>query len=823
MLTKWGVVDTLKSIMKERRHTFVIVTISTIIFTAIMYLWFMDLNIGFHFFRDLDLKFYDVFLNLRGQRDADERVVIVAIDEKSLEQIGRWPWKRSVIAEGLKVIEKDKPKAIGLDIVFAEPEKTIGMEKIENLVRELETVVDHIEAKFQARKKDLLGRMEALTRSLYLLNRHAPSSLRKRIISVGNQVSSINKLMKELDVLEGLKEEMRRQLGLSVGKMNNDEYLAQTISQYDNIVLGYFFYTRPEELKTVDLSKVKKLDKYILQSKIPVVLEKDKTVLMPYNMLAMRPNIEVISRASKYSGFFNALPDNDGIFRHGVLIAKYGDYYLPSLSLEMLVVGLGEEPVLALLSEGAYLRLGDISIPLSLKGEMFINYRGPKDTYATISFADLINGKVPKGTFKDKYVLIGATATAIYDLRPTPFDKTYPGVKVHANIIDNILNREFLTRGFGADFLAAAAMIVFWIFITVVFSRFNAFVAVTLSVAALAAYVLAAYWSFTAQRYVISVVYPSSVNVFSFVALLVFKLLTEERTRKKYREAFQRYVSASVVEEILKDPSRLKLGGEKRDLTVLFSDIRGFTNISERLDPIHVANVLHEFLTPMTEVIFDHLGMLDKYMGDAIMAVFGAPLYREDHAILACRAALTMLDRLVEINEKFRQENLPPINIGIGINSGEMVVGNMGSSMLFDYTVIGDAVNLGSRLEGLNKIYGTNIIISEFTKERAAEGGFLFRELDLVRVKGKDEPVKIYELVKFDGREDAYREAIPVFEKGLHYYRNQRWDLAAEHFETVIEILGKDAPSRLFIQRCQWLKENPPGDEWDGVWRFETK
>jgi adenylate cyclase len=307
-----------------------------------------------------------------------------------------------------------------------------------------------------------------------------------------------------------------------------------------------------------------------------------------------------------------------------------------------------------------------------------------------------------------------------------------------------------------------------------------------------------------------------------YLGITVYRYITEEREKKKIRGAFQYYLTASVINEMLKDPSKLKLGGDKKDLTVLFSDIRGFTSISEKLTPEALVHLLNEYLTAMTNLVFKYDGLLDKYMGDAIMAVFGAPLDQPDHAVRACRTALSMMEELKTLQKKWADEGRPFLDIGIGINSGDMVVGNMGSDMRFDYTVMGDSVNLGSRLEGINKEYGTNIVISEYTY--AAVKDVLFcRELDAVRVKGKKLPVKIYELLGEKKDSANWEKYVSLFEEGLSKYKQGLWDEAIAAFRKVLELRPDDASAKLYIDRCEELKKNPPEGPWDGVFTMTRK
>jgi adenylate cyclase len=317
--------------------------------------------------------------------------------------------------------------------------------------------------------------------------------------------------------------------------------------------------------------------------------------------------------------------------------------------------------------------------------------------------------------------------------------------------------------------------------------------------------------------------YPLFNLALTYLAITGYRYMTEEREKKKVRGAFQFFLNASVIEQMLKDPEKLKLGGEKKDLTVLFSDIRGFTAISKNMTPENLVKFLNEYLTKMTDIIFKYDGLLDKYMGDAIMAIWGAPLDQPDHPFRACTTALEMVDELHVLQKKWAAEGMPPLNIGIGINAGPMVVGNMGSEKRFDYTVMGDSVNLGSRLEGLNKAYKTNIIISEMIYERVRQE-FLGRELDLVRVVGRDQPVRIYELISLRAKARPEDTTLAEeFQRALGEYRKWNWETARKNFESILERYPGDGPAKVYAERCQALEKTPPPEDWDGVYTMTTK
>jgi adenylate cyclase len=307
-----------------------------------------------------------------------------------------------------------------------------------------------------------------------------------------------------------------------------------------------------------------------------------------------------------------------------------------------------------------------------------------------------------------------------------------------------------------------------------------------------------------------------------YLFLTFYKYFTEERKKKELKGTFEKYVSPAIVDEILADPSHLELGGRKEIITVFFSDVRGFTTISEKLDPRALSDLLNSYLTPMTRLVFEHKGTLDKYMGDAIMAFFGAPIHYSDHAAHACRCALAHLKKLKELQDEYERKGLPTIDIGIGLNTGEASVGNMGSDIVRNYTVMGDNVNLGSRLEGINKQYGTRIIISEFTYAEV-KNDFVTREIDWVRVKGKAQPVKIFELIAEGTAPSEAVEMIKWFNEGYHFYHEKNWEKGVGSFTQALNVSPNDSCSKLYLQRCTDFLHHPPPDDWDGVFIMKTK
>ncbi|MDD5207152.1 MAG: CHASE2 domain-containing protein, partial [Desulfobacterales bacterium] len=608
---------------------------------------------------------------------------------------------------------------------------------------------------------------------------------------------------------------------------DNDLILSNAIrNSRSEVVLGYFFHMSETSLNyRIEEKQIQSQLRRVAKSKYPLVIYKDKTLLAEPFIPAYAPegNLEILSDAAPASGYFNMLPDPDGIVRWMPLIIRCGEEIFAPLSVQTLWNFL-ERPQL-MVRVAAYgvegIRMGNLFLPTDENGQMLINYLGPGKSFPHYSITDILARKTPPGSFKDKIVLVGATAVGIYDLRNTPFSPVFPGVEIHATVIDNILNKQFIHKPKWTRIYDCLTILILGFFIGAVVPRVDAVKGLLFALILFTAHVLVSQWVFSHYRIWVSMVYPLVAGVLVYTCLTIYRYITEERERKKIRGAFSFYVSSSVVSEMLKNPDKLKLGGDKKDLSVLFSDIRGFTTISEGLTPEELVHLLNEYLTAMTNVVFKYDGTLDKYMGDAVMAFYGAPLDQADHPFRACRSALDMMEELKKLNEKWIREGKPPLDIGIGINTGMMMVGNMGSDQRFDYTVMGDAVNLGSRLEGANKNYQTNILISESTYERV-KNSFVCMELDSVRVKGKLKPVKIFQLMGEDVPRSR-REAIDRFNNGLSLYLQQRWDEALEAFHAAAEIDRDLSASNIYMERCARLKANPPGSDWDGVFVMKTK
>jgi len=541
---------------------------------------------------------------------------------------------------------------------------------------------------------------------------------------------------------------------------------------------------------------------------------------------AIESNVAPLAAAAPAAGHFVFLPDSDGTVRHYPLIVDHAGSLYPALALRAVSVFLGGAPISVRPGQGALpvVDLGSRPIPASEQGELWINFRGPFERgFAYHSAADVLEGRVPAEALRDRLVFIGATETGLGDVVTSPFDAVVPGVEVHATVADNLLHGRFIRDGAPETLLSVLALLALGPLGGSLAARSRRPLGGAAGALALVAgWGVATHLAFVVSARHLHVVLPVLAVALGYTAAAVWRIAFVEARARQIRAVFSRYVSQAVVEEMLRDPDKVRLGGEKRELTVLFSDLRGFTSSSERMEPEQVVAVLNEYMTPMTRIILDQGGTIDKYMGDAIMAFFGAPVAQPDHAARACAAALAMRRRLAGLNAGWAPRGQAPLAAGIGLNTGAMAVGNMGSEMIFDYTVVGDHVNLGSRLEGLTKLYGVEIVASEFTAA-AAGADFAFRELDRVRVKGRREPVRVFELLgRADERLPA-AEFLQGFAAGLAAWRAGDAGAAAAHFTTCLALAPGDGPAALYVRRLEALRAHPPGAAWDGVTELSEK
>jgi len=687
---------------------------------------------------DVELKSYDMRLKAHPATAGTTAVAIAAIDEKSLTAFGRWPWSRNVLAETVERLNAMGARVIAFDVFFAEPENRAALEQIERLEREQ-------------------GISPATS----------PYARVKRTLST-------------------------------------DQALARAIEKSGKVVLPIVFLMGEDEARHQDKTEAAQRLKLLEPQAISIIRQRGQQrseFEMPVTA-GLIANLPILTQAARASGHINALPDRDGTVRWAPLVLRHQGHFFPAADVQAARLYLGEPAlVLQIGVDGVHgLQLGDRFIPTDEYGRALIHFRGGVGRFPTFSIADLLAGRVDAASVRDRIVLIGTTAVGLGDVRVTPVGEVFPGVEIRANTIQNLIDGDFVLRPGWMVLFDVVTMLVLGLLLAWLLPRLGFKASTLLTLGLAGAYLLLAIVEFRLQLVWFKVVYPLLLLTLLFVSTTLVHYLGAERERRGIKRAFQHYVPPAVVDRILDHPEQLGLGGEKRVLTVLFSDIRGFTTIAEGLSPERLVQLLNDYLTRMTEQVFRHEGLLDKYIGDAMLAVYGAPIAHPDHAKRACRSALDMVRAARVLQAEWIAQGLPPLDLGVGINTGPMVVGNMGSKTRFDYTVIGDAVNLGSRIESLNKQYGTHILVSEFTWRQVKDEFLYMREIDIATVRGRSEPVRLYELMLPE--QYPHMDWLKEFGRARELYHADLRAKARPVFEKLAADLN-DPVSRYYAELCQ--------------------
>jgi adenylate cyclase len=709
----------------------------------------------------LDAFVYDTRLRMTAKGGVDERIVILDIDEKSLAEVGRWPWGRDKMARLVdRLFERYGIALLGFDVVFAEPDSSSGLLALEAMgAAELKS-----DAPFQAALKGLRSSLD--------YDRQFAESLRNR-----------------------------------------------------PVVLGYYFTS----IDTAHRSGV------LPEPVMPPGSFKGRAIAFT-TWSGYGSNLPAFQKNAVNGGHFNPVVDFDGTSRRVPMLVEHDGKYYEALSLAMVRVLLGKPPLIpGYPEEGAFSRRGygglewldlpsahgTLRIPVDENVTSLVPYRGAQGSFRYLSAADALAGRLNVDQLKGKIVLLGTTAPGLMDLRATPVGSTFPGVEIHANLVAGMLDAELKQKpayALGADVLLLTLTVLTLAFLLPIFSPLRA--------TCLALGTLLAVSALNFSLWSSGLALPLAAVVSSILALYALNMswgyFVETRSKRQFAELFGQYVPPELVDEMARDPERYSMEGKNEELTVLFSDVRGFTSISEGLDPKELARLMNEYLGAMTRVIQINRGTLDKYIGDAIMAFWGAPVGDADHARHAVLSALEMQAALRALDEPFKARGWPALQIGVGVNSGMMTVGDMGSPVRKSYTVMGDAVNLGSRLEGLTKQYGVGIIVSAST--RALVKDVVYRELDRVRVKGKDEPVAIFEPLGLSAEvEPEQVDEARLWHQALRFYRQQDWDQAELQLYNLARLRPDCYLYTLYSERIAFCRTHPPGEGWDGVTNFEIK
>lgn len=634
----------------------------------------------------------DFQFRLRGERSPGQEVILVLVDEKSLKEIGRWPWSRNKQALLLDQIGVGKPRVIGLDIIYAEPESDNAHELKDWLAAE-------------RRKRTLDGK------ALRLFEAHLQT-------------------------------------------MDPDRRFAQSLTEVGRVVIAVPFLVRETSADSLSDGS-HSLTETLRRSEFMLVKQtKSAEVPHPFEAARILPPLDIFAGQVKGFGHVYRLPDYDGVTRREVLALRHGDAYYPSFALEVarLYLGLSREKMALMLGDGV--QLGSAFVPADQKIRMLINYSGRELRFPWVSATDVLHHRVPPEFFHDKVVLVGTAALGAYDQLSTPFSANFAGTEKNATVIENILHQRFLTAGLWSGPIELTVVLFFGLALTSVLTRVRAFPGTCLTIGTFISYIGTAQAMFVVQGLCLPIVMPTLTIGSVFIVTTVLNFIVKERQARDIHSMFASYVSPRIVQELMKSPSKATIGGQRKELSMLFADLVGFTTFSEHRPAEAVVDQLNEYLSAMTDVIFQWNGTLDKFVGDEIVVFWGAPLEQSDHAELAVQCAVEMRARLTVLQRQWKAQGRPILENGIGINTGVALVGNIGADgKKMDYTMIGDHVNLAARVQELTRTLGHPLLLTEFTAAKLKSrinpdspqvGHMELRKLRTVTVKGRQEPVGVY-------------------------------------------------------------------------------
>jgi adenylate cyclase len=715
------------------------------------------------FLTQFDNFIYDARLKLTMPGGVDPRIVILDIDEKSLGEIGRWPWSRNVLADLMnKLFDKYGVAVVGFDVVWAERDTSSGIDTLDSLAR---SDLKEVPA-FQQAYRDLRARLD------------------------------------------------------------NDGLFAKAIKDRP-VVLGYYFNAEDNAVKV----------NAIPDPVLPRGTFSGRNINFESGK-GFTGNLPAYQKSAAGAGHFNPKVDEDGVSRRVPMLLEYdGAYYEPlSLAVVRTYIGLttGQFPKVEpgypperFLQKGyaglEWIKVGPLSIPVDDAANALIPYRGGKSSFPYLSLGDVIKDRIKPEQLRGKIALVGTTAPGLKDLRSTPVDSVYPGVEIHANLIAGMLDKEIKHK---PPFMLGAEVVLLIIGGVALALLIPMLSALWATVAAAVGFWLIVGFNLAVWTQA-DMVLPLASSVLMIATLytmnMAYGYFVESRSKRQFTELFGQYVPPELVDKMAEDPRKYNMEPRSAELTILFSDVRGFTGISEALKPDELREYINEYLTDMSNIIrVKYKGTLDKYIGDAIMAFWGAPVDDPQHARNGVLAAIEMQRECKVLNERFAARGWPPCNIGVGVNSGMVRVGDMGSEVRRAYTAMGDPVNVASRLEARTKYYGAGVLVGEATRSIVKD--VVFKEIDRIKVKGKEQPVTIYEPVGLDTEVDkATLDELKLWNQTLRAYRAQQWD----QVEVSLLNLQRMNPScglyQVYSDRVSEKRRNPPPPGWDGVTAFDEK
>ncbi|MDQ6953766.1 MAG: adenylate/guanylate cyclase domain-containing protein [Mariprofundaceae bacterium] len=708
----------------------------------------------------LELKILDEQFKIRGEISHDRRVIIVGVNNNDLSEIGRWPWSRDKIATIVdRIMGEYHAKALGFDIVFSE--------------KQLNPIVESA-----------------------------------RLIEVKEHEENLVKLL------------LAHQAAGDV-----DGQLAAVLKKYQHqLVLGYFFYPQGVDAPELGLKRLPQQLALLKKSGISAKFSGDMPSYIP-QLAAIEGNLPRFTEQTDVSGFFNFFPDTDGTVRRIPLIVQSGEHIYPSIELQLLRIFKDWPPVSVSIHDGEVesLMLGKQHIRTDVSGSMIINHYGPGYTFQHVSAADVLLGRIPKDTLKGAIVLLGVTAVGVFDYRPSPFDSVFPGVEGHAAAISNILNNEELSRPPYMNFIEFLLVVILGLLCGRLVMGRSPFTQ-SLVIFGIPCLLLGvSYWLFVTYGLWLEVMYMLLAILLTTVPVSLFQYIVESHKRAFIHDAFSHYLSPEVVDSLSKHPESLKLGGEEKELTAMFSDIASFSTFSEKLSAPELVTLLNTYLTAMSDIILKHGGTIDKYEGDAIIAFFGAPLDMDEHATACVLAAMEQQAVLAEMRKEWKKQGEPELTVRIGMNSGLMVVGNMGTDTHMNYTMMGDHVNLAARLEGVCKAYRTPILISADTQRLVCDKVFC-RFVDQVLVVGRKTPVDLFEpMCSFNDMADEIVKRDAMYKRAWAMIQSRQFEGALNILKGLSGKFPEDGMYEVMMVRVEGYLSHPPAKDWDGVFVMACK
>jgi adenylate cyclase len=706
---------------------------------------------------------YDSFLRLTQRPPQSDAVAIVDLDDRSLDAYGQWPWPRYLVAQLTERILDYEPAVVAYDVVFPEKDRTAPATIHEDIKKRL-----GFDVAFQGLPPEYADYDAAFA----------------KVLKRGNVI-----------------------LGCGMDPSPDNRMVAEPDPAVDPLFDGSHVFTKgPRDVM---------LSPFLQQAR---------------NVTISHPTL----REASVNAFFNALADRDNIVRSNPLIWGYGPNRIyPALSLEAIRIAMGINQCLVQYDERGVvaIRLRDLVIPCTRDGSLVVNYRtvktdvtsGFSSSFPTFSAMDVLEKKVPAAALAGKIVFVGTSAVGLRDIKATPITDLFSGVEVHATMVDNILTGDALRRPNYGEGIEFVGLLLSGLLLTGLIARGRALTSLLFAIIVAAAVIIGAYVLMSRFQLVVMPTWMLFSVMLIYTALTALRYWQEERHKDRVRKMFGTMVSRDVLRYLENNPASFSLTGAKVEATVFFSDVAGFTTISERLPPERLAELLNQYLTPMTDIVMAHGGYVDKYEGDCIMAEWGVPFAMKDHAVQACFAALEQQEKLAEIRPRLRADFGHDIFIRMGINSGPVTAGNMGSQNRFSYTVLGDVVNFASRCEPANKDYGTSIIIGDLTRQLAKDA-IEARVLDRIVVKGKTVPVPIHELLARKGcLADPMMKTICLYEEALHLHWDRKWDEAIERLDEALRAAPSDTPSQRLRERILAYKATPPPETWTGEYVRASK